>query len=113
MANRKREYEFKLRLTGEELAILNGKWKLSGLKNRSAYLRQLILYGFVYNIDYSELTEYNVQLARIGNNLNQIAHQANANAHATNADLALSKEYMKKIWHTHKSMLSKQPLVKQ
>ena len=113
MAKRTRTHDFTLRLSDEEFAILNGKWKLSGMHSRSSYIRQLILYGLVYNIDYSDLQKYNEQLARIGNNLNQIAHQANANAYATNNDLALARRYMEQIWHTHKSMLSKLPLVKQ
>ena len=113
MANRTRKNQFVIRLTDEELEIFNAKWKLSHVRTRSAYIRQLILYGFVYNIDYSELRQYNTELSRIGNNINQIAHQANANGLANNADLALTKELMNKIWHTHKSMLSKQPLIKQ
>lgn len=52
--------------------------KASGMKSKSAFLSRQILYGFVYDIDYSELREYNVALGRIGNNLNQIAKRMNA-----------------------------------
>lgn len=113
MENRRRKIEFKLRLSEEEAYLLNEKWKASGLKSRNAFLRHMIIYGFVYDVNYDELRSYNVALSRIGNNLNQIAHRANANGLATNTDLKEAKELMVKIWHTQKSMLSKQPLLKQ
>ena len=82
-------------------------------KSRAAFIRHLILYGYVYDIDYSELQEYNAALARIGNNLNQIAKRMNATGNVYQADVNEVKELMQKIWHTQKSMLSRQPLIKQ
>lgn len=111
--NRTRKIEFKLRLSEDEALLLDQKWKASRLKSRNAFLRNLIIYGFVYDIDYDELRDYNVALARIGNNLNQIAKQANTNGLATNKDLAEAKKLMEEIWRLQKSMLSKQPLVRQ
>lgn len=113
MENRIRANEFKLRLSDDELRLLNEKWKLSGLPSRNAYLRQLIIYGFVYDIDYADLREYNTELSRIGNNLNQIAKKVNMNGEATPSDIKEAKELMKKIWLTQKSMLSKHPSVQQ
>ena len=77
------------------------------------FLRHLILYGYVYDIDYSELQEYNSALAKIGNNLNQIAKRMNATGNVYEADVKQVKELMQKVWHTQKSMLSRQPLIKQ
>jgi hypothetical protein len=113
MGNRTRANEFKLRLSDDEMRLLNEKWKLSGLPSRNAYLRQLIIYGFVYDIDYADLREYNTALSRIGNNLNQIARKVNTNGEATAADIKEAKEIMEKIWLTQKSMLSKHPSVHQ
>jgi hypothetical protein len=113
MENRTRAREFKLRLSDNEMKLLNEKWKLSGLPSRNAYLRQLIIYGFVYDIDYTDLREYNTALSRIGNNLNQIARRVNSNGDATAADIKEAKEIMEKIWLTQKSMLSKHPSVQQ
>ena len=83
------------------------------MTSRAAFIRHLILYGYVYDIDYSELQEYNAALARIGNNLNQIAKRMNATGNVYQADVNEVKELMQKIWHTQKSMLSRQPLIKQ
>ncbi len=50
MKERTRNTEFKLRLSDDELFILNEKWRLSALKSRSAFLRNLIIYGYVYDV---------------------------------------------------------------
>lgn len=90
--NRARKNTFQLTLSDEELQVFNNKWQQSGLKSRNAFLRNLILYGFVYDVDYKDLREYNTQLAHIGNNLNQIAKRANENGYATSSDLKETKE---------------------
>lgn len=113
MANRNRQHPIQLYLNDDEYKILKEKWKLSEMVSMSAFIRHLIIYGFVFDVDYSDLREYNAALGRIGNNLNQIAHRANINGLATNKDLLEAKELMEEIWHTQKSMLSKQPLIKQ
>ncbi len=111
--NRKRKNELKIFLNDDEKYVLETKCKLSGMRNRSAFIRHLILHGYVYDVDYSELREYNNQLAKIGNNLNQIAKRANTSGEASNQDLKEAKELMNQIWLTQKSMLSNQPSIKQ
>lgn len=113
MANRERKNELKIYLSDDEQYILEQKVKTSGMKSKSAFLRRQILYGFIYDIDYSELREYNATLGRIGNNLNQIAKRMNATGNVYAADVKEVKELMKKVWDTQKSMLSKQPYMKQ
>jgi len=112
MANRKRSNRNEIYLTDEEQFIFEEKFKLSGLKNKSAFLRQLILYGFVYDVDYSYLREYNVELGRISAVLNQIAARVNSTNRIYEEDMKEIKEMMEQVWHTHRSMLSKQPLIK-
>lgn len=113
MKNRTRKNELKLFLNDDEKCILEQKWKLSGMKSRSAFVRHLILYGYVYDVDYSGLRDYNTNLGRIGNLLNQIAKRANATGNIYDDDIKEVKELMNQIWHTQKSMLSQQPSIKQ
>ena len=113
MANRERKNELKIYLSDDEQYILEQKVKASGMKSKSAFLRRQILYGFVYDIDYSELREYNAALGKIGGNLNQIAKRMNATGNVYAADVKEVKELMKKVWDTQKAMLSKQPYMKQ
>ena len=112
MPKRERKIPIQIYLSEDEDYILTQKQKVSGLKSKSAFLRHLILYGYVYDIDYSELREYNSALAKIGNNLNQIAKRMNATGNVYEADVKEVKELMQKVWHTQKSMLSQQPLIK-
>ena len=83
------------------------------LDQYTAFLRKLILYGYVYDVDYSYLRNYNTELGRISSSLNQIAKRVNSTGNIYQDDMNEVKELMNKVWHTQKSMLSKQPLIKQ
>ena len=113
MANRTRTNQIGFFLSDDEKKILDEKFKLSGMKSKSAFLRKIILYGFVYDVDYSYLRNYNVELGRISSSLNQIAARINSTNHIYQEDIEEVKELMNQVWHTQKSMLSKQPLIKQ
>lgn len=82
-------------------------------ERKSTFLRRLILYGFVYDIDYSDLREYNYTLGKISGNLNQIAKRMNATGNVYKADVEEVKKLMKQVWDTQKSMLAKQPSMRQ
>ena len=113
MAKRERTDSVQFYLNDDEEHILNEKFKLSGMKSKSAFLRQLILYGYVYDVDYSYLRNYNTELGRISSSLNQIAKRINSTEHLYKEDMNEVKELMNQVWHTQKSMLSNQPLIKQ
>lgn len=113
MAKRERQNELKIYLNNDEQYILEQKFKISGMKSKSSFIRHLILYGYVYDVDYEHLREYNTILARIDNNLNQIAKRMNATGNVYEADVKEVKELMKQVWQSQKSMLSKQPSIKQ
>ncbi len=113
MATRNRKNTLQIYLNDDELYILNRKLKQSGINSKSAFIRHLILYGYVYDIDYSCLHEMNTLLANTSNNLNQIAKRVNMTGNVYKDDINEIKEIMEKIWHTQKSMLSQQPLAKQ
>ena len=112
MANRKRTNPVQFYLDDEEQYILDEKFKLSGMKSKSAFLRKLILYGYVYDVDYSYLRNYNTELGRISSSLNQIAKRINSTENIYKEDMDEVKELMNEVCRTQKSMLSKQPLIK-
>ena len=113
MANRTRTNRNEFHLNDDEKYILDEKFRLSGMKSKSAFLRKLILYGYVYDVDYSYLRNYNTELGRISSSLNQIAKRVNSTGNIYQDDMNEVKELINKVWHTQKSMLSKQPLIKQ
>lgn len=113
MANRTRTNRNEFYLSNEEQYILDKKFELSSMKSKSAFLRTLILYGYVYDVDYSFLQNYNVELGRISATLNQIAKRVNTTGNVYEDDIKEVKELMNEVWLTQKSMLLKQPLIKQ
>ena len=78
MAKRNRTNPVQFYLSNDEQYILNTKFKASGMKSMSAFLRKLVLYGYVYDVDYSYLRNYNTELGRISSSLNQIAKRVNS-----------------------------------
>ena len=112
MANRTRTNRNEFHLNDDEQYILDEKFRLSGMKSKSAFLRKLILYGYVYDVDYSYLRNYNTELGRISSSLNQIAKRINSTGNIYTEDMDEVKELMNEVWRTQKSMLSKQPLIK-
>ena len=112
MAKRTRTNRNEFYLSDDEQFILNEKFKLSGMKSKADFLRKLILYGYVYEVDYSYLRNYNTELGRISSSLYQITKRINSTNHIYKEDIDEVKELMKQVWHTQKSMLSQQPLIK-
>ena len=112
MANRTRTNRNEVYLSDDEQYILNEKFQLSKMKSKADFLLKLILYGYVYEVDYSFLRTYNTELGRISSNLNQITKRINSTNHIYQEDMDEVKELMNQVWHTQKSMLSKQPLIK-
>lgn len=109
---RDRTNELKVFLSDNEQYVLDEKVKVSRMRNKSEYIRHLILYGYVYDIDHSDLKEYNYQIAAIGRNINMIREWIMKTGDVYEDDVKEIKELMEKVWHTHESMLSKVPLQK-
>ena len=93
MTNRSRTNPVQFYLDDDEQYILDEKFKRSGMKSKSAFLRKLILYGYVYDVDYSCLSNYNTELGRISSSLNQI----NSADHIYQEDMDEVKELMNQV----------------
>lgn len=106
MVNRTRNINFHLYLSQEEYELLKRKTENAGLHSMADYIRQMIIYGITYTVDFKELHHYNWLLSNLTNNLNQIAHQANASGQTTNSDLKEAKRILEDVWHLQKSMQS-------
>lgn len=112
MANRKRTNLVHIYISDDEQKLLDGKMSLCSCKTVSAFIRQLIRYGFVYEVDYGPLREMNAQLGKIGSSVNQIAKRVNQTHHIYAEDMEEIKGMMSKIWQLQKSILSQQPFIK-
>lgn len=97
----------KVRLSDEEKSVLDQKITLAKSRSREAFLRELILFGFVYEADYSPLREYNTRLAKIERSINQIAKRVNTYGTLYAEDINDIKTRMAEIWQLQKSMQSR------
>ena len=103
MSKRTRIHPVQFYLNDDEQYILEEKYRLSRMKSKSAFLRKMILYGFVYEVDYSHIRKMNTLLGNISSNLNQITHRINSTNTIYQKDLDDIKELMEKIWQLQKS----------
>ena len=69
---RDRKIPIQVYLSENEKYVLDEKVKASRMRNKSEYIRHLILYGYVYDIDYNSLKEFSYQIAALGRNINMI-----------------------------------------
>ncbi len=109
MKNRERKVNLHIFLSEDESKLLDEKFKLSGRSSKSAFIRQLITRGFVFDIDFSEIQRYNYLLSNIANNVNQVAHRCNETRSVYRSDIEELKKEIDKIWQLQKSMLSMLP----
>ena len=96
MSKRTRIHPVQFYLNDDEQYILEEKYRLSRMKSKSAFLRKMILYGFVYEVDYSHIRKMNTLLGNISSNLNQITHRINSTNTVYPKDLDDIKELMEK-----------------
>ena len=87
MSKRTRIHPVQFYLNDDEQYILEEKYRLSRMKSKSAFLRKMILYGFVYEVDYSHIRKMNTLLGNISSNLNQITHRINSSNTVYQKDL--------------------------
>ena len=72
MANRKRNIKVEVRLTEEELTHLNNKVEAADFLNRAAYMRKMLLDGYILQLDLSLLLEAKRLLATATNNIKEL-----------------------------------------
>ena len=85
--------------------------ELSKRKSASDCIRTLILFGFVYDVDYSYLRQYNETLGKISGNLNQIEKRISSTGNVYGEEMEEVKAIMDEVWKTQKAMLKTQPLI--
>lgn len=103
----KRNRKVTFRLSEKEYFILKERCRLSKARSQEAFLRQLILQDFIYEVDLTTLGEFNRNLSAIGRNINQIARKVNGTGSINEIEVARVKEDMDKIWRIVKFILSK------
>ena len=75
----------------EEAEILHDRMKEAGVQNMSAYIRKMVLNGYVIIPEWPDLNRVISLHTRISNNLNQYAKKANETGKLYEEDIAEKK----------------------
>ena len=94
------------RVSPEELALIEQKMSQLGTVNREAYLRKMVLDGYVVKLDLPELKEL-VSLTRYSsNNLNQLTRKVHETGRVYDADLEDISQRQEQLWEGVQKILA-------
>ena len=96
--NRKREVQLTVRVSPEELALIEQQMAQLGTTNREAYLRKMALDGYVVRLELPELKELVSLMRYSSNNLNQLARRAHETGRIYDADLEDISRRQEALW---------------
>lgn len=75
---RKRDKQLKIWVSQEEQEMIRQKMAEFGTENMGAFVRKMVIDGYILKLDIPELKEIIRLLGPIGNNVNQMARKLNA-----------------------------------
>lgn len=93
----KRQKQLTVRFTDEEYAALKGKADIAGMK-MEPFVRQLVEGYTIKPRPPDSYVRLSQQVAAVGNNLNQLAHIANATGKVSDHSLQQAQQLMEEIW---------------
>lgn len=85
---RKRDKQLKIWVSQEELDMIHQKMAEFGTSNMGAFVRKMVIDGYIVKLDIPELKEIVHLLGPIGNNVNQMARKLNAGSSIYREDIA-------------------------
>lgn len=110
MKNRERNERIEIRLTEKERAIFENKMKMARCKTMSHFIRKCVMEGDIYIIDLQPFRDLSGLLAKVSNNINQIAKRVNQTGVIYKSDIKDMQneieDIAKEIWDIH-SLLKK------
>lgn len=108
MPSRNRPFQIKFNVSAKEKELIDKKQEQTGIENKGAFYRKMIIDGYVINTDVSAIKDVTIAMNRIGNNINQIARRTNQTGNIYKEDLQEINEKIGDIWQLLKSTLSNQ-----
>ena len=96
-----------IRLTESEYEAIERKFRNSGLRSRSDFVRTMIFEGYIVNISDEKFDKIYRLIGSISNNINQIAVRVNSTNKIYAEDIVNIKEGQDKIWQLLNSLQSK------
>lgn len=96
-----------IRLTEAEYEAIERKFRNSGLRSRSEFIRAMIFEGYIVHFDEKKFDKIYRLIGSISNNVNQIAVRVNSTNKAYAEDLQNIMEGQKAIWQQLNYLQSK------
>jgi hypothetical protein len=101
----KRNICVKVRLAEPERDLLSEKMAAAGIRNREAYIRKMILDGYIIRLDLSDVRKMVQLLSNATSNLNQIARRANETRSIYGSDIKDLQAHYEKLWEQAEAIL--------
>lgn len=98
MKNRTRPARIEFRVTEQERQRIQKKMEQLGTKNMGAYLRKMVIDGYIIKVDYTEQKKLAAAISRVAGNINQICRRINQTGHFYEDDIVELKAKQCEIW---------------
>lgn len=95
-----------IRLTPEELQMIQEKMKQYCTRNFSAFVRKMAIDGYVVRLELPELKEMVSLLRYSSNNLNQLTKRVHETGRIYDADLEDLRQTHERLWDATRDILS-------
>ena len=96
--NRKRKNRVVFYLDDDETGLVTEKMEAAGIRNREAYIRKMILDGYIVRLDLSDVRKMVKLLSNATSNLNQIAKRANETRSVYESDIRDLQAHYEALW---------------
>lgn len=104
---RKRDKQLKIWVSQEELDMIHQKMAEFGTSNMGAFVRKMVIDGYIVKLDIPELKEITHLLGPIGNNINQMARKLNTGGSIYHEDLAEVNAKLDAVYKLQRRILKK------
>ena len=81
--------------------------KAAGIENQSAFLRAMVLKGYLLKLDIPEIRELLRLLKNLTNNVNQMAKRLNEQGNIYETEMDGIQQRMDELWDTMNQILTK------
>jgi len=103
----KRPICLKFRVSQAERALIAEKMAAANIQNREAYIRKMILDGYVLKLDFTVVKRMVHLLSNATNNINQIAKRANESRSVHAADVQTLQAELTPQWSEMREIMRK------
>jgi len=103
--NRKRKIRVVFYVDEDEAELVKEKMAAANIRNREAYIRKMILDGYIVRLDFSDVRKMVQLLSNATSNLNQIAKRANETRSVYEGDIRDLQDHYEKLWEQAEAIL--------